>query len=301
MAILVCIPNITIETREVRNDGYGVFSVQPLPAGGQLTRQGNLNLIQTTALFSIATMSLTQSAGQLSETQIEYTSLGSQVQGDVLFGKGLIESLPGYDVTDGTMVTIFPAPIEDITQGYTQILRSSAKCTFIVSFSFSYYFFLFDLCALFCTAYLAGYLGTAYVPGRISDSEIVFAASIPNLAVSTAVFALLTVLIILAHFRPGKGAEFTLVNVAAAVHGSDLPAQFARIKAGQPVSVYEHADVEAEGDPEFDETDSTLGSGRVRRVGGDSLDDQQDITEMLGKRRIFMRRRADGSPVLYIS
>lgn len=299
MAILACIPNITIETREVRNNGDGVFSVQPLPAGGQLTRQGNLNLIQTTALFSIATMSLSQNAGPLSETQIQYTPLGSQVQGDVLFGKTQFESLPGNDVPYGTMATIVPAPIENVTQGYTQILRSSAKCAFIVSFSC--WFVQFNLCAVSCKAYLAGYLGTAYVPGRISDSKIVFAASIPNLAVSTAVFALLAVLIVIAHFRPGKGTEFTLVNVAAAVHGSELPARFARIKADQPGSVYEHTDVEAEGDTTTDETEGTLGNSKVRRVGGDPPGDWQDITEMLGERRIFMQRRADDSPVLYIS
>jgi len=128
MAILACIPNITIETREVRNDGHGLLSVQPLPAGHQLTRQGNLNPIQTTALFSIATMSLAESAGALSGTRIQYYSLGSQVQGDVLFGKALFEGLPGTDAPYGTTATISPAPIENITQGYTQILQSVSKC-----------------------------------------------------------------------------------------------------------------------------------------------------------------------------
>ncbi|KAF8554663.1 hypothetical protein OG21DRAFT_1037027 [Imleria badia] len=69
MAILACLPNIKIETREVRNDGHGLFSVQPLPAGRQLTRQGNLNPIQTTALFSIATMSLTSKCRSTSCTE----------------------------------------------------------------------------------------------------------------------------------------------------------------------------------------------------------------------------------------
>jgi len=175
------------------------------------------------------------------------------------------------------MVTISLAPIEDITQGYTQILRSVAK------------------------SYLAGYLGTAYVPGRISESEIIFAASIPHLAVSSAVFVLLAALIILAQFRPGKGTQFTLVNVAAAVHGSELPAQFAQVKAGQSAGVYGHTDVEAEGSIKTDETDGSLGNGRMRRVGGESPDEQQDVVETLGEKRIFMQRRADGSPVLYLS
>ncbi|KAH0839482.1 hypothetical protein J3R83DRAFT_294 [Lanmaoa asiatica] len=289
MAILACIPNITIETREVRNDGHGVLTVQPLPAGNHLTRQGNLNPVQTTALFSIATMSLTQSAGALSGNHGEYFTLGSQVQGDVLFGKAQFEGLPGINAPVGTSATISPAPIEDITQGYTQILQSAAKCAFPLPAS--RWSIVFNLRAvLSITAYLAGYLGTAYVPGRISASEIVFAASIPNLAVSSAVFVLLAALIVLAHFRPGKGIEFTLVNVTAAVHGSELPAQFAQIKAEQAAGVYGHADMEAgaEGD-------------KGRHVGCDPSDDHQDIMEMMGERRIFMQRRVDGSPVLHIS
>ena len=131
MAILVCLPNITIETREVRNNGFGLFSVQPLPAGRQLTRQGNLNPIQTTALFSIATMSVTTKAGPLSGNFIEYSSLGSQVQGDVLYGKAQFDNLPGLNSPEGTLVTISLAPIENITQGYTQILQSAAKCVFL--------------------------------------------------------------------------------------------------------------------------------------------------------------------------
>ena len=136
MAILTCIPNITIETREVRNDGHGMLSVQPLPAGSSpLTRQGNLNPVQTTALFSIATMSLSVSAGALSGKRVEYSPLGSQVQGDVLFGKAQFEGLPGTDAPQGTLATISPAPIDDIIQGYTQILQSAAKCTVSPLFS----------------------------------------------------------------------------------------------------------------------------------------------------------------------
>lgn len=127
MAILACIPNITIKTREVRNDGHGRLSVQPLLAGIQLKRQGNLNPIQTTAMFSIATMSLTQNAGALSGTQVQNYQLGSQVQGDVLFGKAQFEGLPGTNAPAGTSATIAPAPIEDITKGYTQILQSASK------------------------------------------------------------------------------------------------------------------------------------------------------------------------------
>ncbi|KAF8436820.1 hypothetical protein L210DRAFT_3505600 [Boletus edulis BED1] len=272
MATLVCKPNLTIETREVRSNGHGLLTVQSLPAGRQLTRQGNLNAIQTPPLFSIATKSLTQSAGVLTGKRQSY-GLGSQVQGQVLFGKTQFDNLPLIDAPFGTLVTIGPAPIEDITQGYAQVLQSSAK------------------------SYLAGYLGTAYVPGRISETEPVFAASIPNLAVASAGFALLAALIVLAHFRPSKGVQFTLVNVAAAVYGSELPEKFVQMKAEQAAAsdVYGDIDEEVEGDRE---TDRALGKGKSPHDRDNAPDDQQG---MLTDRRIFMRRRADGSPVLHMS
>ena len=144
-------------------------------------------------------------------------------------------------------------------------------------------------------AYLAGYLGTAYVPGRLSTSNIVFAASIPNLAVATTVFALLAALIVLAHFRPGKGTEFTLVNVAAAVHQSELPALFAGAgkAGGDGRASYTPVDAEVEGEL------GTLGQSRVRFGGDHALDRQQTITDM-GQRRVYMQKRGDGSVVLHI-
>lgn len=120
------------------------------------------------------------------------------------------------------------------------------------------------------------------------------------MAVATAVFVLLTALIILAHFRPDKGVEFTLINVAAAVHGSELPAQFAQIKAGQLTDANGPTDVGSEGELATDESDSALGKGKVHHIGY-SPDEQQDIAEMLGGRRIFMQRGVDGSLVLHIS
>ncbi|KAF9236450.1 hypothetical protein BU15DRAFT_77031 [Melanogaster broomeanus] len=231
MTILVCVPNVTIETRE-------------------LTRQGNLHPVQTTSLFSIATMSLTEGAGP-GEDGSEYDSLGSQVQGEVLYGKQQWDGLPIL-ASPRTNLTITLAPLEDITKGYTQIIQSAAK------------------------SYLAGYLGTAYVPGRLSTTEVIFSSSIPNVAVSTVIFIILAVLIILAQFRPGKGTEFTLINVVAAVHGSELPAQFAQMKAQQMADF-------------------------VPSVMGDHKDVQQDTAEMLGERKIFLQRRPDGSGVLHIS
>ncbi|KAF9236448.1 hypothetical protein BU15DRAFT_77029 [Melanogaster broomeanus] len=256
MAILVCVPNVTIETREVRNEGLGLLDVQPRPMTRRFARQGNLHPIQTTSLLSIATLkvSLMQGAGSMLSTadRGQYWPLGSQVLGAVLYGKQQWEGLPGISAPNGTNVTITLAPLEDITKGYTQIIQSAAK------------------------SYLAGYLGTAYVPGWVSTTEIIFSSSIPNVALSTVIFILLAVLIIFAQLRPGKGTEFTLINVAAAVHGSELPVQFAQMKAEQMADF-------------------------VPSIMGDHKDVQQDIAEMLRERKIFLQRRADGSGVLHIS
>lgn len=127
-AILACIPNITIETREVRNDGQGLLSVQPLPAGRQLTRQGNLNPTQTPALFSYVTSSLQMVS--VTSSQNTYPELGPQVMSEFLFGKAQIDALSGSDDV-GVSVSVTPAPIENITQSYTQVIRSGAKRAFL--------------------------------------------------------------------------------------------------------------------------------------------------------------------------
>ncbi|KAF8834837.1 hypothetical protein BDN67DRAFT_975740 [Paxillus ammoniavirescens] len=252
VAILACMPNITIETREVRSGGDGVLNVQPRPVRGKLlTRQGNLHPVQTTSLFSIATLSLSTDGGTLTGDQLQYSSFGSQVQADLLFGKDQFSALPGLGAPYGTNVTLGLAPLGNITEGYTRIIQSAAK------------------------SYLGGYLGKAYVPARISTTQVIFTASMPIVAVSTVLFAILTVLLLLAHFRSGKGTDFTLINVAAAVHGSELPAQFAQMKAEQWVDPSE--------------------------MRGDQKGAQQDIAEMLGERKIFLQRRVDGSGVLHIS
>lgn len=131
LAILACNPNITIETREVRNEGYGLLSVQALPAGAQLSRQGNLNPIQTTALLSIVATSLWSNTGSLISVPNHNPDLGSQVLGEVLFGKAQYDNLPGPDSAPGETVTVTPAPIANITQGYIQILQSTAKRTLL--------------------------------------------------------------------------------------------------------------------------------------------------------------------------
>lgn len=94
--------------------------------------------------------------------------------------------------------------------------------------------------------------------------------------------------------------QFTLVNVAAAVHGSELPAQFAQTGAR---GVYGHADVRGEGESEMDGVLAEGGVGDgvgARHLGSAASGDQQDIAEVWGEKRIFMQRRVDGSPVLHL-
>lgn len=47
---------------------------------------------------------------------------------------------------------------------------------------------------------------------------------------STGLFALLTLLVTGAHFRSGKGEQFTLSRIATALDKSDIPSQLAQIK-----------------------------------------------------------------------
>jgi hypothetical protein len=81
------------------------------------------------------------------------------------------------------------------------------------------------------SAYITGGEGTAYVPGRVSSMQLIFTSSLPNVIMSTVAFALLWMLTIFAHFRKGKSYDFTLVNVGAALHDSEIPKQFSQIKA----------------------------------------------------------------------
>ncbi|KAJ8580275.1 hypothetical protein M405DRAFT_834601 [Rhizopogon salebrosus TDB-379] len=73
--------------------------------------------------------------------------------------------------------------------------------------------------------------GTAYVPGRVSGIQLIFASSLPHVIGATFAFVALGALNIFAHFRRGKYYDFTLVNVGAALHKSEIPEQFSQMKA----------------------------------------------------------------------
>jgi hypothetical protein len=141
--------------------------------------------------------------------------LGTQAQMDFIFGKNQMASVSSQTVVTGEpvpMTTLAPQSLSDITAVYTTMAQAAAK------------------------VYMTGTLGTAYVPGRIGTSEVVFDSSLPHVIVSTFLFIVLSLLVVVAHFRSGKEGKFTLFGVAAALHGSGIPAQFAQMKAVQGLS-----------------------------------------------------------------
>ncbi|KAG2130896.1 hypothetical protein DEU56DRAFT_757737 [Suillus clintonianus] len=247
VAFLVCKPNVQITTREVRNNGLGMLSVQPSPNGVNYKTQGNLHPRQTPALLSFAMMDFSANAGPFVDlVRDPYGNLGTVAQRYFLFGREKIDNLPSA----GSIVNLTVLSTANLSATFTTMLQSSSK------------------------AYLTGYLGTAYVPGRLSTPEVVFATSMPHLAVSTAIFMLLFIMTVVTHFRRGKGGELTLINIGAALYGSELPTQISQTKAD-------------------------LSEGSRPLLDRKSV--REDVAEMIGDRSIFMQQRADGSGVLRIT
>ena len=121
---------------------------------------------------------------------------------------------------------------------------------------------------------MSGYLGTAYVPGRLSSPLVIFTSSLPHLVVSTIFLAILSIFNVVSHFRSGKGDNFTLINIATVLHGSELPEQFAELK--NEVS-------------------------QVPRSQGDHKVVQEEVLEMMGNRRILLEVQDDGNGVLHVN
>ncbi|KAH7885583.1 hypothetical protein F5I97DRAFT_1417124 [Phlebopus sp. FC_14] len=196
MAFLVCKPNPVIETREVRTVGSMTVEVQPPPSGQTYPRQGNLDFSQTALLMSYSLSELSYDSGPASS---EWYGLGSATQVDFLFGWDQMDNIVyGVDY-DNTSTTITLLSIDQITPVYTQMVQGAMK------------------------PYVSGTLATAYVPGRVASVKHIFTSSMPHVVASTILFVLLSTLSMVAHFRKGKGNEFTLLNVAAIMRESELP------------------------------------------------------------------------------
>jgi hypothetical protein len=243
IAFLVCKPNAVIETREVRAEGGAMLSVQPLSEGKQLTRQGNLSPRDTATMLSIALSSMAN-AGPSNYSATMY--LGSQPLVEFLFGSKEVNSWPGTLAQPGSgsdIVNVTFLPAANLSTAFGQMLQSASK------------------------AYLSGYLGTAYVPARLSALEVVFVSSLPLVAFSTATFILLYLLFGLLHFQK-RGQEFNLPNLAKAVYGSNLPEEISR---------------------SAQEIDN--GTGKCS---------EEDVIERMDDRMIVLQQRGDGSGVLHI-
>lgn len=236
LSFLVCKPNITIETREVRTQGSFILEVQPLPEGKAYRRQGNLDLMQTTFMLGVATSYLSSDSGPQTST---WYGLGPETQVNFIFSSAQMDAIDLS--TTGVTKTIQPVPLENLTQGYTQIVQAAAK------------------------AYIMGKDGTAYVPGRVSSTQLIFTSSMPNVIMSTIAFILLWALTTFAHFRKGKSYDFTLVNVGAALHNSEIPEQFSLVKAH-------------------------VANEKIPRLRWVHHSADQDVVEMLGAHDIALRR-----------
>ena len=209
-AFLHCQPHLTIATHEIRSDGKGMLSVQP-DGDGSFHRQGNLNLPQSGMLLSVALTDFGAAAGP----SVPILELGTQAQVEFIFGKSgaaTINFTSPFGGEPGPVTKLAPQSLSNITAIYTTMAQAAAK------------------------VYMTGTLGTAYVPGRITTPQVVFYSSLPHVIASTFLLVVLSLLVVVAHSRSGKEEQFTLFRVAAALDGSEIPAQFSKDKAGKGFS-----------------------------------------------------------------
>ncbi|TFK67963.1 hypothetical protein BDN72DRAFT_879337 [Pluteus cervinus] len=197
VGVLGCIPNLRVETREVRSVGGGSLVVFP----DRYKSQGNIHPAQAAFLLSTSASGIADKAGPY----LGPVGLGTQVAATFAFGN----QVNMFNDTNQDKYVWTPAPLSNITQAYRQFLRSTTK------------------------PFLDGALGTVYVPGRTSRRVIIFTSSAPYTAVSTAFLILLSAMVAFAHFRKGKGEIFTLFSVAAALDKSEVIPQFAQFKKEQ--------------------------------------------------------------------
>ncbi|KAF8123406.1 hypothetical protein EV363DRAFT_1356345 [Boletus edulis] len=204
LGFLVCKPNHTIETREIRTQGSMTLEVQPLADGASpYPRQGNLDWTQTSLLVAFSLSALTSDSGPASSA---WNGLGSVTQTHFMFGKEQINSIRTSINYENTTVLLKPLSTDQLAQGYTEMAKASMK------------------------PYVSGLLGTSYVPGRIATVEQIFVSSLPHVVASTVLILLLLGMAVAAQFRTGRGDQFNLTNIAAALADTGLPAMVKRAK-----------------------------------------------------------------------
>ena len=199
IVVLHCKARHTIATHEIRSDGKGHLTVEP-DGNRTFRKQGNLNPPQTDMLLSASLKNFQSSAGPT----YPVWALGTQAQVELIFGKNAVASV---NLSSTAVQTLAPQALSDITVTYTTMAQGAAK------------------------VYMTGALGTAYVPGRISTPNLLFNSSLPHVIASTFLFGILSLMVIITHFRAGKQDQFSLFGVAAALHRSEIPCEFARIQS----------------------------------------------------------------------
>ncbi|KAG7087197.1 hypothetical protein E1B28_013178 [Marasmius oreades] len=182
-SVLVCKPRAAVETREVRLDGNGGLEVSDRRG---LMRQGNLDDGQVSLLLGKSLVKYTTDSGP----DTGYEGIGQAGQVRLFFG---------LNVWNWTATPVLkPHSLQDITSTYRSAVQASM------------------------TSYLSGKISTSFVPGRIQSVKLVFTSSLPHVIVSTVLFGIVTIWIVVCYFRP-HAAKFTLVSVAAVLgQGSNV-------------------------------------------------------------------------------
>jgi len=125
LGFLVCKPNITIETREIRTGGSMTLEVQPLADGAPpYSRQGNLDWTQTSLLVAYSLSALTNDSGPASSAR---PGLGSETQANFVFGRDQLNTVPTSVNYDNTSMVLKPLSPSQLAQGYTQMVKAAMK------------------------------------------------------------------------------------------------------------------------------------------------------------------------------
>jgi len=221
LAFLLCSPHVSIQTHRVRATGNGNLTL-----GKPQQSQGNIDFYQANFLLSHILLALPTNSGPTTSP----FQVGTDLMVRLLFGTD-VAALAGYlppapyllpapYLPPGPYLPptpymplgpyMPPAPLTNITAVYKQIIHSAMKTV------------------------LSGAIDRETVPGGYIEEQMVFTSSLGHVITSTILFAFLTIALVAAQFRKGRVA-FTLVDVAAALAGSDVPrksVEMMQFKAG---------------------------------------------------------------------
>ena len=188
LAFLMCFPNVSIETRQVRASGNGNLT---LGARETQKRQGNIDFNQANYLLSFVLSTLANSSGP--------TTFAGQAGTDLMEWFIFGGWTPAFESDPPPSDAGFPpGSLANITAAYTLIIQSAMK------------------------PFLSGLIDTRIVPGGYIGNQLGFTTSLVHLCISAPLFVLLAIALVVGQFRQ-RWEAFTLVNVAAALANSDVP------------------------------------------------------------------------------